>query len=335
MRIGVAGAGRIGAGHAQILASHPDVEEVVVFDLSTAAADALAAGLGGRTAASMDELLGQIDGLLIATATPTHPALIGEAVAAGVPTLCEKPVAADSATARGVLELVERAAARVQIGFHRRFDAGYAAAREAVATGQLGELRRAHLVICDAAPPPAAFIPTSGGIYRDMVIHDLDALRFVSGREIVEVFATGVNRGESFFGEAGDVDECVGVLVLDDGTLATLQSSRYNGNGYDCRMELAGTLATRVVGLDDRAPLRSVEPGVSFPAGEPWMAFRERFGPAYRAEMYAFVDFARGRRDNPCSVADALAASYAADALDLAAREHRPVRVSEVMPTAL
>ena len=128
-----------------------------------------------------------------------------------------------------------------QIGFQRRFDAGYGAARDALRSGALGELRRVHALTGDREPPAADYIPSSGGIFRDCHVHDFDILRWVTGREVVEVYAVGANRGAAFFAEAGDVDESAAVLTLDDGTLVTLQGSRYNGGGHDVRMELAGT----------------------------------------------------------------------------------------------
>jgi predicted dehydrogenase len=147
---------------------------------------------------------------------------------------------------------------------------------------------------------------------------------------VVEVYAVGANRGADYFGTAGDVDESVGLLTLDDGTLVTVQGSRYNGGGYDVRMELAGTAGTLVVGLDDRAPMRSAEPGVTFPDGAPWPGFWPRFLPAYRAEIQAFVELVAGRRDNPCSVAEALEAFYVAEAATRSRVERRAVRVDEV-----
>ncbi|WP_345682026.1 Gfo/Idh/MocA family oxidoreductase, partial [Streptosporangium roseum] len=143
------------------------------------------------------------------------------------------------------------------------------------------------------------------------------------------VYATGSNRGEAFFAEAGDVDNSAALLTLDDGTLVTLQGSRYNGAGYDVRMELAGTLRTRAVGLDPRAPLTSAE-GLQ-PPGEPWPDFVTRFEAAYIAELGAFLGAARGETDSPCTVEDALAALYLAEAAELSRHEGRPVRTAEVI----
>lgn len=310
MRVGLLGLGRIGAFHAATLAAHPLVDELIV-------SDPVRDSPYGRPGDPFEA-----DAVVIATPTTTHAELLLKACGLGIPAFCEKPVAGD------VKETLEVLAAsrgnRVQIGFQRRFDAGYVEAARALRAGELGELHRVHLITADPAPPPAEYIPLSGGIYRDCHIHDFDILRWVTGREVVSVYATGANRGAAFFGEAGDVDTSAALLTLDDGTLATLQGSRYNGGGYDVRMELAGTKGTQAVGLGPRAPLRSSE-GLR-PPGEPWPDFVTRFADAYVAEIDGFL-----RSDvSPCSIEDALAALYIAEAAELSRRERRPVEIAEV-----
>jgi myo-inositol 2-dehydrogenase/D-chiro-inositol 1-dehydrogenase len=333
MRIGLAGVGRIGAEHARALATHPEVDELVLADADVARAATLAAELGVTSALSVEALLGSgLDGFVVAAATDAHADLIKAGVDAGLPVFCEKPVAPDVASTVAVRDHVRERDGAVQIGFQRRFDAGYTAARDELSTGRIGDLRRVHLLTCDPSPPAREYIPVSGGIYRDMHVHDFDVLRWVTGREVVEVFAMGANRGDQVFVDCGDVDEAVTLLRLDDGTLATLHGSRYNGAGYDVRMELAGTKGTVVVGLDDRVPLRSAEPGATFPAGEPWPAFWPRFTPAYRAEMTAFVAMARGESSSPCTVDEALQAVLVAEAAERSRRDNRPVRLTEVAP---
>ncbi|MCT9932688.1 Gfo/Idh/MocA family oxidoreductase [Planotetraspora sp. A-T 1434] len=321
MRVGVLGLGRIGAFHAETLSGL--VDELVVSDADTARAAEVAARLGARAGDAFDA-----DAVVIATPTSTHAELLAEACRRGIPAFCEKPAAPTPAETLEVLEASKQSGTMVHIGFQRRFDAGYVAAREALRTGELGELHRVHMLTADPRPPAAEYIPLSGGIYRDCHIHDFDILRWVTGREVETVYATGSNRGAAFFAEAGDVDNSAALLTMDDGTLVTMQGSRYNGHGYDVRMELAGTARTWVVGLDQRAPLHSTE-GLR-PAGDPWPDFQTRFEPAYVREMAAFLEAARGERQSPCTVEDALAALYVAEAADLSRREGRPVRVAEV-----
>lgn len=331
MRIAILGAGRIGLAHVATLQRQPGISELLIADLDPARARAAATSIGSASAGSIEEAFSsKPDGIVIAAPTAAHAELIVRSVQAGIPTFCEKPLAESLDSTLAVVQEIERHDVPVQIGFQRRFDAGYVAARRALQAGEIGELRRLHLLTCDPTPPPAEYIPASGGIFRDCHIHDFDILRWVTGREVDSVFATGVNRGASFFGEAGDVDESAAVLTLDDGTLATLQGSRYNGAGYDVRMELAGTTGNRSVGLDERVPLTSAEPGVTFPNGAPWPNFQERFAAAYFAELATFVKVASGELDSPCTPRDALEALYIAEAADLSRREGRSVRIDEV-----
>jgi myo-inositol 2-dehydrogenase/D-chiro-inositol 1-dehydrogenase len=331
MRIGLAGVGRIGVEHARALHAHPDVDELVLTDADADRSLAVAQELGVKSVDGISSLLSSgVDALVVAAATDAHAGLIVAGVEAGLPVFCEKPVAAEVAGTIAVRDRVRELGGRVHIGFQRRFDAGYVAAREALVAGELGDLRRVHLVTCDPQPPAPAYVPVSGGIYRDMHIHDFDILRWVTGREVVQVIAVGANRGAAVFGENADVDESTCLLTLDDGTLVTVQGSRYNGAGYDVRMEVAGTRGTAVVGLDDRAPLRSTEPGVTFPGQPAWPGFWDRFTPAYGAEMTAFVAMVRGERTSPCTVDEALEALYVAEAADLSRREGRPVTIEEV-----
>jgi myo-inositol 2-dehydrogenase/D-chiro-inositol 1-dehydrogenase len=147
---------------------------------------------------------------------------------------------------------------------------------------------------------------------------------------VSEVYATGSNRGASFFSEAGDVDTAAAVATLDDGTLALISATRYNAAGYDVRLELLGSLDSISVGLDDRLPLRSAEPGVTWPAGTGYTGFMDRFRAAYVAELLAFVEVVSGRATSACSPADALETFYVAEACELSRKERRPVTVEEV-----
>jgi myo-inositol 2-dehydrogenase/D-chiro-inositol 1-dehydrogenase len=331
MRIGFLGVGRIGRSHAEVVHRHPEVEDLVLADATPGRADEVAAELGCRAVAGVDEVIAAgVDALVIASATHSHADLIVAGARAGLPVFCEKPVALDVADTRRVAEEVAGAGVEVQIGFQRRYDAGYRSARAALRDGRIGDLHRVHQVTGDEKPPHPSYIPVSGGFFRDCHIHDFDILRWVTGREVVDVTALGSNRGADFFREGGDVDNSAAVLRLDDDTLVTLQGSRYNGAGHDVRMELAGTKATWVVGLGERTPMTSAEEGVSFPTGEPWPNFWVRFTPAYEAEMNAFMDVARGAAPSPCTVEDALAALYVAEAADLSMREGRRVEVAEV-----
>jgi myo-inositol 2-dehydrogenase/D-chiro-inositol 1-dehydrogenase len=325
LRVGMVGVGRIGAFHARTLLSLDAVGSLTVADLDAGRAAALAAELGATSAPTPEALLDAgLDALVIAAPTPAHETLLGLAAAAALPTFCEKPVGLDLPTLDAVI--AETAGILVQVGFQRRFDAGYRAARDAVVSGTAGNVLALRAATHDPSPPPEAYIATSGGIFRDLHIHDFDAIRFVTGREIVEVYADGAVRGAAWFETHDDVDVAAAVLRLDDGTLAIVSGTRHDPLGYDVRLEVFGTEDTIVVGVDERSPYRSVEPGV--PAQKPgYRNFMERFAGAYRAELETFVSCVRDGDPSPCTLQDARAALAVALAADRSRAERRPVRV--------
>jgi myo-inositol 2-dehydrogenase/D-chiro-inositol 1-dehydrogenase len=331
MRIGLAGVGRIGAFHAETLRDLTDVDEVVVADLDPAAAEAVAERLGVGFAASPAALLAQgVDGFVIATATPGHAPMLRLGLEAGVPTFCEKPIAGTLEETMDLAKLVSQSSTPVHVGFQRRFDRGYQRAQRAVAAGELGFLHSIRAQTHDQAPPHASYIPTSGGLFRDCSIHDFDIIRFVTGREVASVYATGANKGAGFFAEAGDIDTAAAVLTLDDGTLVSLSATRYNGAGHDVRMEVLGSEGTIGVGYDDSLAVTSAEPSATYPSGPRHWSFMERFLPAYRAELTAFAAVARGVLAPPCTADDALQAFRVAEACELSRHEGRPVSLDEI-----
>jgi myo-inositol 2-dehydrogenase/D-chiro-inositol 1-dehydrogenase len=339
MRLGLIGLGRIGAFHARTLASLPEVDSLVVTDPVAAATaatlDAIGTSVQTEAADSPQKLLAAgVDGVLIAAATNAHPELLAAAVDAGLPVFCEKPISGDIAEACALAERIAGRDDRVQIGYPRRFDAGYMAARAAVASGELGWLHTVRATTLDPAPPPPGYVAVSGGIFRDCSVHDFDAVRWVTGREVVEVYAVGGNRADATegtgFAAVPDVDTAATTLTLDDGTLVLVSNSRYNPRGYDVRLELHGSRDSIAVGLDAGLPLRSVESGVDFPSGPAHSFFMDRLAPAFRAELAAFAELVAGRAPTPCSVADAMEAGWIAEAATLSLREHRPVRMTEV-----
>jgi myo-inositol 2-dehydrogenase / D-chiro-inositol 1-dehydrogenase len=325
LRLGVIGVGRIGAFHARTLLSVATVESVSLGDLDAARAACLAAELGAGAASTPEALVeGGIDALVIAAPTPAHRALLSLAAAAKVPTFCEKPVALDLPTLDAVI--AEAAGILVQVGFQRRFDAGYRAGRDAIASGAVGKTLVLRAATHDPSPPPEAYIATSGGIFRDLHIHDFDAIRYITGREIVEVYADGAVRETPWFADHDDVDVATAALRLDDGTLAIVSGTRHDPLGYDVRLEVFGTKDSIVVGVDDHSPIRSVEPGAPKPK-KGYANFMERFAAAYRAELETFVECVRDGKPSPCTLQDARAALAVAVAADRSRAERRPVTV--------
>jgi myo-inositol 2-dehydrogenase/D-chiro-inositol 1-dehydrogenase len=333
MRLGLLGLGRIGEFHADTLASLPMVDSLVVADIIPDLTTMVADRLGAEPAASPDALLkSDLDGVVIAAATDAHPELIVAAVDAGLPVFCEKPLARTIAEGVEVLQRVQASDVPVQIGYQRRFDVAYQAAHDAVASGELGWLHTVRSTTLDPAPPTPEYVAVSGGIFRDCGVHDFDIIRWVTGREVAEVYATGSTRGTDFFAAAGDVDTSAAVLTLDDGTLALVSNTRYNPRGYDVRLQVHGSRDSIAVGLETKLPLlRSVEP-LATPAAVPHRMFMDRFLPAYKAELEVFAELVLGDHFPPCTVADALEADLIAEACALSLREHRPVRMQEVRP---
>ncbi|GGS39428.1 Gfo/Idh/MocA family protein [Streptomyces violaceus] len=331
MRIGVIGTGRIGTIHANTLSRHRDVGSLILTDADPTRAQDLAHRLGETAAPGVEEIFRWgVDAVVITTNTSAHAELIGRAARSGLPVFCEKPIALDLPGTLSAIAEVETVGTILQMGFQRRFDTGYTGAREAVRSGRLGRLHTVRALTSDQSPPAAEWLPLSGGLYRDTLIHDFDVLRWVTGREVTDVYAAGSDAGPAMFREAGDVDTAAVLLTLDDGMLATITGSRMNGAGYDVRMELAGELDQIVVGLDDRTPIASTEPTGPPAADKPWTGFLERFGPAYEAELNAFVEVVRGERPNPCDGREALQALRIAEACELSRRERRAVRLAEI-----
>jgi myo-inositol 2-dehydrogenase/D-chiro-inositol 1-dehydrogenase len=313
-----------------LLRATPGVDEVVVADADPARAAEVADEVGATAAVSIAEVIGSVDATVIAAATSAHAELVRVSIAAGRPTFCEKPLAADLDDTIAVAAEIERSGLPFQLGFQRRFDPGYREACRLVESGELGTLYAVRLAGHDPAPPHESYIPQSGGLFRDFSIHDFDILRWLSGQEVDEVYADGGVLGFPVFAKYGDVDTAVATLRLSGGALTVLTCARHDPLGYDIRAELFGSGDSISVGLGPQTPLRSVEPGVPPPAGPAWKDFLMRFESAYAAELTAFVAVARGEAPSPCTARDGVAALRIAEAADRSLREHRPVRLAEI-----
>ena len=235
MRIGLLGAGRIGALHARTLRNTPGVDELIVADMDAGRAAAVAADVDAASA-TVDEAIARADALVIASPTPTHASLIRRAVEAGRPAFCEKPLAGDLAETIDLVAQIEASGLPFQLGFQRRFDPAYLEAKRLADAGALGDVYLVRLIAHDHTPPPDAYIPVSGGLFRDSSVHDFDALRWITGQEVVEVYAAGAVRHHQQFARYGDIDTGAVILTLADGTIGTLGQTRHNPRGYDIRM---------------------------------------------------------------------------------------------------
>jgi myo-inositol 2-dehydrogenase / D-chiro-inositol 1-dehydrogenase len=330
MRVALLGAGRIGRMHARFISENPGVERLLVADADKARAEGVAREAGGEAVGMKEAVLSEPDAVVIAASTPAHAELVGMCLDAGLPTFCEKPVASGYGETVEISDRVESEGAILQIGFMRRFDPGYVEARRLISDGSVGTVYSIRLATHDFEPPDEAYIPTSGGIFRDMHIHDFDALRFLTGNEIHEVYATGSARNFPMFEKHGDVDTAAILVTMSDGVTAVATGTRQNGGGYDVRTEVIGSKANLAVGFDSRVALRSTEPEHTLAEKPGWPGFPERFETAYRAEMEHFLKLARGEAENPCTVRDSLEALRAAMAADLSIKQRRPVKVEEI-----
>jgi myo-inositol 2-dehydrogenase/D-chiro-inositol 1-dehydrogenase len=328
LALGVVGLGRIGTHHVQTLLGLDDVS-VSVTDADQERVQQVAAELGVRAVATPEALIDSgVDALVIATSTPSHAPLLELAAASAVAAFCEKPVALDLATLDRVRGAVDRAGIAVQIGFQRRFDAGYEAAHDAVAAGGVGRILVMRAATHDPVPPPAEYIAASGGIFCDLHIHDFDAVRFVSGEEITEVYADGAGLDAPWVEQLDDVDVAAAVLRLSGGGLVIVSGTRRDPLGYDVRLEVFGTGDSIAVGHDARTPVHSAEPGAPGPPPAAYRDFWDRFGPAYRKELAAFVRIVRTGSPSPCPLDEARAALAVALAAERSRAERRPVSIA-------
>jgi myo-inositol 2-dehydrogenase/D-chiro-inositol 1-dehydrogenase len=330
MRIGLIGAGRIGALHARLLRELPGVGELLLADADAPRATELAARVGATALPSPAALIERADGVVIAAATSAHAELIRACLAAGVPTYCEKPLGETLEDAIALAGEIDRSGVAFQLGFQRRFDAGYREARRLVESGGLGTVYAFRLAGHDPAPPHESYIPTSGGLFKDFSVHDFDVIRWLLGREVAEVYATGAVIGFPVFAKYGDVDTAAMTLRMEDDTLGVLTVARHDPLGYDIRAELFGSRDSISVGLGPHTPMRSVEPGVPPPAGPAWPDFLVRFEDAYRAELAAFLTLVRGEIASPCTARDGVESLRIAEAANRSMAEHRPIRLTDI-----
>jgi myo-inositol 2-dehydrogenase/D-chiro-inositol 1-dehydrogenase len=328
MRIGVAGVGRIGTMHATNLATLDEVDEVLLFDpVPGRAAQASAALPGTRSVDDLDAMLTASDGILLATPTTTHPALLREAIAAGVPTLCEKPIAGHEGEMRALVADVEASGVEVLVGFQRRFDPAVSELHRRIRAGDVGDVYLVRALGNDARPPDFSYLPHSGGIFRDLLIHDLDAVPWLVGEPVVEVYASGSVLVDQAFAEADDVDNAVVLLKFAGGAHAVLAGGRHDPLGYDHRIEVMGSRDSLTVGLDPRTPLTSLEPDGPKVAADAYPGFPERFHRAYLNEMAVFAQVVAGKVANPSPARESLTSLRLAEACEQSRRSGAPVRI--------
>jgi myo-inositol 2-dehydrogenase / D-chiro-inositol 1-dehydrogenase len=323
LRFGLIGTGRIGQVHAASIAANPETELAWVADPLVEAARAVASRFGGGAATDVPEELigsGEVDAVLVASPTPTHVDLIEACVDVGLPVLCEKPIDLDIARVDALRPKVAASDVPVALGFNQRFDPGFAEVHARVLAGDIGELEQLAIVSRDPGPPPEAYIGVSGGIFRDMTIHDFDMARFFAG-DIVEVSAVGAQLFDSGAREHGDFDTAVVTLRAASGTIVTITNSRHSAIGYDQRLEAFGARGMLQVG-NAPSSLVSFSTAAAVEAKPPYVElFLDRYARAYALELAEFVKLLRGERSASPTFEDGRAALLIADAAQRSAEE--------------
>jgi myo-inositol 2-dehydrogenase/D-chiro-inositol 1-dehydrogenase len=325
----VLGCGRIGKMHARNLARHPRAELLSVFDVVPSAAAETARELGVTAAASVEAVLADtaIEAVLIATSTDTHVPLIAAAAKAGKAVLCEKPIDLDIARAEACWAEIAPLNPLVMIGFNRRFDPSFKAVRDRIVAGEVGTLEQVIITSRDPGPPPIAYVRVSGGLFRDMTIHDFDMARYLAG-DIVEVQAFGANLVEPAIREAGDIDAAMVTLRAASGALVHINNSRRASYGYDQRIEAFGSKGMLQAG-NKRATTVEAWTDEATEAKDPVLHFFiERYTDAYAAEIDHFVTCLANRTTPMASFADGLAALRLADAALESMRTGRSVKLA-------
>jgi myo-inositol 2-dehydrogenase / D-chiro-inositol 1-dehydrogenase len=328
MRIGLLGAGRIGQIHARSAAGHKSAKLAAVFDVDAKAAGAVAAETSAAIAKGIPDIIGDknIDAVLICTPTDTHADLIEQAAKAGKAIFCEKPVDLSAERVRACLKVVADTKAKLMIGFNRRFDPSFASLQKRLAAGEVGKPEIVTILSRDPGPPPISYITRSGGLFRDMMIHDLDMARFLLGEEPVEVSAMAACLVDPAIGQAGDIDTAVVTLKTKSGKLAQISNSRRATYGYDQRIEVHGSGG--LLRADNQHATTVHKATADGFASDPALHFfLERYAAAYRAEMDTFVTgVLEGKPLNPTGE-DGLKALVLADAAEESAKSGKSVRI--------
>jgi myo-inositol 2-dehydrogenase/D-chiro-inositol 1-dehydrogenase len=334
IRVGVIGTGRIGKLHIEHLAQDiPEADLVALCSLDRPSMDSFAKQFNvAQTTEDYTELLAdpEIDAVLVTSATNTHVEISQAAAKAGKHIFCEKPIALDLKQIDDTLAIVEKAGVKFQVGFHRRFDTSFMRVREAVASGEIGDPHIIRITSRDPAPPPIEYIKVSGGIFLDMTIHDFDMVRYLTGDEVVEIYAKGGVRVDPEIGAAGDIDTAVITLQFQNGVIATIDNSREAIYGYDQRVEVFGSkgMVTVANPLTDTVTFSGSQ---ATRAALPPYFFLERYKAAYLSELQAFSACIQEGTPPPVTGEDGRAPVVMGLAALKSLRENRPVLLSETL----
>ncbi len=335
LRVGIIGGGRIGKVHATSISRYVPTAEIVALadPFMNEELEKWAHGLGiSETTKDTDYIINHkgIDAVLICSPTDTHSDLVVAAAKAGKHIFCEKPVDTDLGRINKTMKVVRECGVKFQIGFNRRFDHNHSALRKRVTDGTIGELQIVKITSRDPSPPPVEYIKISGGIFLDMMIHDFDMIRYLSGMEVVEVYAVGSVMIDSAIGEAGDVDTAMVQLVLENGALGIIDNSRQAVYGYDQRAEVFGSKGCALV-ENDRPSLVQTSTAEAVSTEKPLYFFLDRYMAAYAQEIIEFAAAVQHDLPVACGIDDAIRPVEIALAAAKSLKEHRPVKIQEIL----
>ncbi|MDD1783381.1 inositol 2-dehydrogenase [Enterovibrio sp. ZSDZ35] len=323
--IALFGCGRIGKVHAVNIAAHPNTQIKAVIDPYLEGANQLAKQYGAEVM-SVDEAMSNkdIDAVCICSATDTHADLIEKAAQAGKAIFCEKPIDLSLSRVKACLEVVSQSGVKLLVGFNRRYDPQFRTLRELFESGAVGKAETLVITSRDPSPPPADYVHVSGGIFRDMSIHDLDMARYILGEDPSSVSAHGACLVDPAIGEAGDIDSAVIVLHFPSGAMANIINSRRSGYGYDQRIELHGSKGMLKAG-NVREHLVEHWGDEHCTAAKPQNFFLERYKDAYIDEWQHFVDVLEGKSEPQCTGIDGEQALVLADACLTSLESHQTI----------
>jgi myo-inositol 2-dehydrogenase/D-chiro-inositol 1-dehydrogenase len=321
------GAGRIGAIHAANLAASGRARLKHIVDVNRPAAESLAAKSGATVSTAEAALADpEVGAVIIASSTDTHAELAIAAARAGKAIFCEKPIDLSLDRVDACLTEVAKSGVPMLVGFNRRFDPSFAELHRRIGAGAIGVVEQVVITSRDPGPPPLAYIKVSGGLFRDMTIHDFDTARWMLGEEPVEVFAYGATLVDPAIGEAGDIDSAMVLLKTASGRMAHINNSRRASYGYDQRVEVHGSAGRLIAGNRVGTTVELADAN-AVSADKPLHFFLERYADAYRIELAAFLDALERGTPMPVGAEDGRRALVLADAAFRSLQEGRPVRI--------
>ena len=329
MRILVVGAGRMGAIRVEDLVADPRVSEVLIANRNEQRAQDLAA-TWGATALRWDQATAAVaDAVVVAVGTDGHDHILSGVLPHGIPVLCEKPVALTLEDTAAAIALAQSSGSPLQIGFQRRFDEAIRGVYDTIQSGNLGTFYSMSIASRDHTPSHKDFIPGSGGIFRDLHVHDFDLVRWLTGSEIATVFASKQVREYQDYAEFDDADMSAISVTTVSGVQVVITGARHDAVGHDVRLEAFGSKDSVSAGLNSRTPLRAMEGDLALNTN-PYTGFVDRFRDAFRQETQSFVSLTAGEIENPTPPDSALESLRAAIACEESIRTQRAVNVADI-----